>query len=40
MVLTPINTMFPATLPAAVTLIALRALNLRRRPAVTALATP
>ena len=40
MVLTPVNTMFPATLPAAVTLIALRALDLRRRPAVAALVSP
>jgi hypothetical protein len=37
MVFTPVNTMFPATLPAAVTLIALRALSLRRRSAVAAL---
>jgi len=37
MVFTPVNMMFPATVPAAVTLIALRALNLRRRPAVTTL---
>jgi hypothetical protein len=40
MVFTPVNTMFPATLPAAVTLIALRALSLRRRPAVAALVSP
>ena len=37
MLFTPVNTMFPATLPAAVTLIALRALSLRRRSAVAAL---
>jgi hypothetical protein len=37
MVFTPVNMMFPATVPAALTLVALRALNLRRRPAVTTL---
>lgn len=37
MVVTPVNTMFPATIPAAVTLIALRTLSFLRRPAVAAL---
>jgi hypothetical protein len=38
LLLTPVNTMFPATLPAAVTLIALRSVGLPRRPEVNALA--
>ena len=38
LLLTPVNTMFPATIPAAVTLIALRTIGLPRRPGVTALA--
>jgi hypothetical protein len=36
--LTPVNSMFPATIPTAVTLIALRIIGLPRRPAVSALA--
>jgi len=39
LLLTPVNTMFPATIPTAVTLIAVRAFDLRRRPAVAAPAT-
>src|SRR5690242_2485360 len=38
LLLTPVNTMFPATLPAAVTFIALRALGLPRRPERASLA--
>ena len=38
MLLTPVNTMFPATIPAGVTLIALRSVGLPRRPEVTRLA--
>lgn len=38
MMFTPVNMMFPATIPAAVTLIALRALGRRRSSAGTALA--
>jgi hypothetical protein len=38
LLLTPVNTMFPATVPAAVTLIALRTIGLPRRPAGKALA--
>ncbi|MGZ4195950.1 MAG: hypothetical protein ACXVFQ_06240 [Solirubrobacteraceae bacterium] len=38
--LTPVNTMFPATIPAAVTMVALRSMGLPRRPEVRALAPP
>lgn len=38
LLLTPVNTMFPATLPAAVTFIALRSLGFPRSPEVTPLA--
>ena len=38
--LTPVNTMFPATIPAAVTLLALRSMGLPRRPEGTPLAPP
>jgi hypothetical protein len=38
--LTPVNTMFPATIPAAVTLIALRSMGLPRRLDVNPLAPP
>jgi hypothetical protein len=38
LLLTPVNTMFPATLPAAVTFIAMRSVWLPRRPEVTPLA--
>jgi hypothetical protein len=38
--LMPVNSMFPATIPAAVTLIALRSMGLPRRPEVNPLASP
>jgi hypothetical protein len=38
LLLTPVNTMFPATLPAALTFIALRAIGLPRRLEVASLA--